>query len=115
MNQIELYTTADNQTEIEVKFDGETVWLNQHQLAGLFEGSRSNIVEHIKNIYKSGELDEKATCRKFRQVQKEGKRSVKRDIDHYNLDVIISVGSASTPSVAPSSANGPRNVLKTTS
>src|SRR5690606_4912294 len=70
----------------------ETVWLNQYQLAELFEGSRSNIVEHIKNIYKTKELDEKATCRKFRQVRKEGKRMVERDIEHYNLDVIISVG-----------------------
>jgi len=92
MNEIEIYRDKNNQTQIEVRFEHETVWLNQYQLAALFEGSRSNIVEHIKNIYKSEELDEKTTCRKFRQVQNEGKRRVERKIDHYNLDVIISVG-----------------------
>lgn len=92
MSEIILYQTADNKTELEVKFDGETVWLTQYQLAELFQGSRTNIVEHIKNIYKTSELDENSTCRKFRQVQKEGKRTVERQIDHYNLDVIISVG-----------------------
>ncbi len=92
MNEIEIYKDKDNQTQIEVKFEEETVWLNQSQLAGLFKGSRTNIVEHIKNIYKTGELEEASTCRKFRQVQKEGKRNVERQIDHYNLDIIISVG-----------------------
>ena len=92
MNEIEIYKDKDNQTQIEVKFEEETVWLNQAQLAGLFKGSRTNIVEHIKNIYKTGELEEASTCRKFRQVQKEGKRNVERQIDHYNLDIIISVG-----------------------
>ncbi|MBI1781577.1 MAG: virulence protein RhuM/Fic/DOC family protein [Sphingobacteriales bacterium] len=92
MNQIEIYQTKDKQTQVEVKFDGDTVWLTQYQLAELFKGSRSNIVEHIKNIYKTGELHEQSTCRKFRQVRTEGKRKVERQIDHYNLDVIISVG-----------------------
>ena len=63
------------------------MWLNQAQLAELFNGSRTNIVEHIKNIYKTGELAEASTCREFRQVRKEGKRRVKRQIDHYNLDI----------------------------
>ena len=92
MSNIEIYKINENQTEIKVQFDNETVWLNQNQLVELFEGSRSNIVEHIKNIYKSNELDEISTCRKFRQVQKEGNRHIERQIDHYNLDVIISVG-----------------------
>ena len=92
MNEIEIYKDKDNQTQIEVKFEEDTVWLNQAQLADLFKGSRTNIVEHIKNIYKTGELEELSTCRKFRQVRKEGKRSVERQIDHYNLDIIISVG-----------------------
>ena len=91
-NQIEIYKTTEGKTQINVTFEGETVWLNQNQLAQLFEGSRTNIVEHIQNIYKEGELDEVSTCRKFRQVQIEGKREVKRNIDHYNLDLIISVG-----------------------
>ena len=92
MNEIEIYKDKENQTQIEVKFEEDTVWLNQAQLADLFKGSRTNIVEHIKNIYKTGELEELSTCRKFRQVRKEGKRSVERQIDHYNLDIIISVG-----------------------
>jgi prophage maintenance system killer protein len=92
MTGVEIYKNIDNQTEIQVQFDNETVWLNQYQLAELFDGSRSNIVEHIKNIYKSNELDEISTCRKFRQVRQEGNRQIKRQIDHYNLDVIISVG-----------------------
>lgn len=91
-SEIIIYESSDHQTQVEVKFDEETVWLNQNQLAELFKGSRTNIVEHIQNIYKEGELDEVSTCRNFRQVQIEGKREVKRNIEHYNLDVIISVG-----------------------
>lgn len=90
--EILIYEGQDHQTQVEVMFDEETVWLNQSQLAALFKGSRANIVEHIQNIYKEGELDEVSTCRNFRQVQLEGKREVKRNIEHYNLDVIISVG-----------------------
>lgn len=92
MNEIIIYKSKDNQTQIEVKFDQETVWLDQYQITDLFKGSRSNIIEHIKNIYKSKELDENGTCRKFRQVRQEGKRNVEREIIHYNLDLIISVG-----------------------
>ena len=92
MSEIIIYQGADNDVQIEVQFENETVWLSQYQLANLFESSRSNIVEHIKNIYKTKELDEKATCRKIRQVRKEGERMVEREIEHYNLDVIISVG-----------------------
>lgn len=91
-SEVIIYESPDHQTQVEVKFEDDTVWLNQNQLAELFKGSRTNIVEHIKNIYKEGELDEVSTCRKFRQVQIEGKREVKRNIEHYNLDVIISVG-----------------------
>lgn len=90
--EIIIYQTADHQTQIEVKFEEETIWLTQYQLADLFEASRSNLVEHIQNIYNEGELDEKSTCRKFRQVQMEGNRKVSRNIDHYNLDLVISVG-----------------------
>lgn len=90
--EIIIYQTADHQTQIEVKFEEETVWLTQYQLVELFQTSRSNLVEHIQNIYKDGELDEKSTCRKFRQIQMEGNRKVSRNIDHYNLDLIISVG-----------------------
>ena len=91
-NQFEIYTTKDNETAIEVRFDKETVWLNQYQLAELFSTDRTSILKHLKNIYDSKELDEKATCAKIAQVRQEGKRKVTRQIIHYNLDAIISVG-----------------------
>ena len=70
----------------------ETVWLSQQQMADLFQTSRTNIVEHIKHIYAEDELDEASTCRKFRQVRKEGNREVSRELPYYNLDMIISLG-----------------------
>jgi death-on-curing family protein len=75
-----------------VKLNKETVWLNQYQLEELFHTDRTVIVKHIHNIYKTGELDETATCAFFAQVRKEGNRVVKRQIKYYNLDVIIAVG-----------------------
>lgn len=70
----------------------ETVWLSQQQMAKLFDSSRTNIIEHINNIYSSEELDKDSTCQDFRQVRKEGRREVTRNILFYNLDIIISVG-----------------------
>jgi prophage maintenance system killer protein len=87
-----IYQAGDGQTSIEVKLEHETVWLNQYQLAELFDTDRTSIVKHIKNIYKSEELSEKATCAKIAQVRMEGKRRINREIEHYNLDLIISVG-----------------------
>ena len=92
MNDIVLFKNGELELEVKISPDEDTVWLTQQQLSTLFNSSRSNIVEHIANIYKEGELDENATCRDFRQVRKEGKRTVARDLPHYNLDVIISVG-----------------------
>ena len=92
MNEIEIYKDKDNQTQIEVKFENETVWLSQSQLVELFESSKANVSEHIKSIYKSGELDAHSTVRKFRTVQKEGKRQITREIVHFSLDTIISLG-----------------------
>lgn len=89
---IVIYQTEDGGTKIDVRFEGETVWLTQQQMAELFGSSRTNIVEHIKNIYEEDELDEASTCRKFRQVRDEGGRQVTREIPHYNLDMIISLG-----------------------
>ncbi len=77
---------------LEVRLEGETVWLTQKQMALLFNKDVRTVNEHIKNIYRERELNEKPTIRKFRIVQKEGGRTVERDIDFYNLDVIISVG-----------------------
>ena len=82
----------DETIRLEVRMDGETVWLNQAQMAELFKSSRTNVVEHIQHIYEDEELEEDLTCRKFRQVRQEGKRMVAREILMYNLDMIISVG-----------------------
>ena len=82
----------NNEVSLEVRILDETVWLTQDQMAQLFQSSRTNIVEHIKHIYEVFELRESSTCRKFRQVQKEGRRIVSRKIPIYNLDMIISVG-----------------------
>lgn len=89
---IVIYQTQDGLTQINVRFEDETVWLSQQQMAALYQTSRTNIVEHIKHIYEEGELDEKSTCRNFRHVQTEGKREVSREIPFYNLDMIISLG-----------------------
>ena len=77
---------------LEVRLEGETVWLTQKQMALLFNKDVRTVNEHIKNVYRERELNEKPTIRKFRIVQKEGGRTVERDIDFYNLDIIISVG-----------------------
>lgn len=86
-----IYTADDGNTKIEVNFIDDTVWLSQQQMAELFKTSRTNIVEHIGNIYDEGELDKNSTCRDFRQVRKEGNRNVSRNIPFYNLDMIISL------------------------
>ena len=90
--EIVLYQTEDGSTRIEVRMEGDTVWLPQRGLAELFQTTPQNITQHIATIYQEGELSEPATCKEFLQVQSEGKRQVRRAIQHYNLDVIISVG-----------------------
>ena len=91
-NQIIIYQTADNQTQIDVRMENDTVWLTQTQMAELFKTDRTSIVRHINNIYKTQELDKESTCAKIAQVQKEGKRKITRFIPFFNLDMIISVG-----------------------
>lgn len=90
--EIIIYQSDDGNTKIDVKMQDETVWLTQQQMAELFQTSRTNVVEHIKNIYADGELEEKATCQNFRQVRIEGNREVTRELPYYNLDMIISLG-----------------------
>ena len=90
--EIVIYQTENGQAKIDVRFEDETVWLSQQQMAELYQTSRTNIVEHIEHIYEEDELDADSTCRKFRQVQKEGNRNVSREIPFYNLDMIISLG-----------------------
>lgn len=91
-NKIIIYQTEDGQTQIDVRLENETVWLTQSQMAELFQTDRTSIVRHINNIYKVEELDRESTCAKIAQVQIEGKRTVKRNIPYFNLDIIISVG-----------------------
>lgn len=89
--EIEIYQTRDG-TNIQVKLEQDSVWLLQAQMAGLFDKDVRTINEHIQTIYKTGELEREPTIRKFRIVRQEGSRNVARNIDHYNLDMIISVG-----------------------
>lgn len=91
-SQIVIYQDKESGITIDVKLDGETVWLDQYQLEALFDTDRTSIGRHLRNIYKSNELDEKTTSAKIAQVQQEGEREVKRNISVYNLDAILSVG-----------------------
>ena len=91
-DKIIIYQTEDGQTQIDVRLENETVWLTQAQMADLFQTDRTSIVRHINNIYKVEELERESTCAKIAQVQIEGKRTVKRNIPYFNLDMIISVG-----------------------
>ena len=87
-----LYQTEDGRTRIEVRFDGDTAWLSLGQLATLFHRDKSVISRHIKNVFDEGELTPEATVAKSATVQREGEREVTREVEYYNLDVIISVG-----------------------
>ncbi len=99
-SQIVIYKTESGETKIDVRFDGDTVWLTQKHLAELFNVTIPTINEHIKNIYKESELKESSTIRKFLIVQKEGIREIKRKTDFYTLDMIISVGYRVKSSIA---------------
>ena len=90
--QIIIYNSKNNTINVEVKLIDENVWLTQDQIVQLFESSKANISEHIKNILSEGELKEEATVRNFRIVQNEGTREVSRNIRHYNLEMIIAIG-----------------------
>jgi hypothetical protein len=91
-SQFILYQDDNGTTNVNVCFDGKDVWLTQPQIAMLFDTTRENIVQHIKNIYQEAELQEERTCKNFLQVQMEGNRSVRRNVPNYNLDMIIAVG-----------------------
>ncbi len=91
-NKIAIYQIEDKQAVVKVQFENDTVWLTQSQMAELFDTTPQNITMHLKSIFKEQELNEKATCKDFLQVRKEGNRSVKRKQLHYSLDAIISVG-----------------------
>lgn len=91
-SNILIYQTTDGVTKIETRLLDDTVWLTQAQICELFQKSKSTISEHVKHIFEEGELEENTTVRNFRTVQIEGNKEVERNIDYYNLDVIISVG-----------------------
>ena len=91
-NEIMIYEDKDGETKVNVKFTNEDLWLTQNQLASIYKTTQQNISLHIKSIYNDGELQENSTNKKFLLVQKEGNREVKRNIDHYNLDMIIALG-----------------------
>lgn len=87
-----IYETPNGKLDIQLDLENETIWLTQRLIAQLFECSTDNVGVHLKNIYESGELEENRTTEFFSVVQKEGNRNVNREIKHYNLDAIISVG-----------------------
>jgi hypothetical protein len=91
-NKIIIYQTEDGQTQIDVRLENETVWLTQAQMVELFQTTKQNVSLHVGNVFKEGELDQEATVKKYLTVQKEGQRNVTRQVNFYNLDVIISVG-----------------------
>ncbi len=90
--EIIVYQTDDGKVRVQVRLEDETLWMTQPQLAELFQTSKQNISHHIRSIYAEGELDQSATVKKYLTVQLEGKREVQRQIEYYNLDLVISVG-----------------------
>ncbi len=87
-----VYEAPDGEARVDVRLDRETVWLTHQQMAELFGRDRSVVIRHVRNVFREGELDPEATRAKFAQVQSEGGRTVSRETDHFDLDVIISVG-----------------------
>jgi hypothetical protein len=92
LGEIIMYQTEDGLTKIEAHLSDETIWLTLDRMAELFQRDKSTVSRHIRNIFSEGELDRKATVANYATVQNEGDREVIRQIDYYNLDVIISVG-----------------------
>ena len=111
-NSIEIYRSQDGSIQLNVKLENDTVWLTQSQMAELFGVDRTSIVRHIRNIYKSEELDQNSTCAKNAQVRTEGHRSILREIPYYNLDMIISVGYRVNSKNATSFCSWATSVLK---
>ena len=91
-NQIILYQDDNDITRVSVRFADEDLWLTQGQLVEIYQTSKSNVSEHIKHIFEDGELTKETTVRKFRTVQIEGSRKVEREVEHYNLDMVIALG-----------------------
>jgi hypothetical protein len=95
MSEIIIYKTEDNQTHVEVQFEGETFWLTQEQISQLFERDRTSITKHLRNIFKEGELEEQVVCANFAHTTKHGAiegKTQEQLVKYYNLDAILSVG-----------------------
>lgn len=90
--EVIVYEAPDGEVRVDVRLDRETVWLTQRQMSELFETTPENVLMHLKNVYADGELEEPVTTKDFLAVRVEGKRQVRRQLKHYNLDAIISVG-----------------------
>lgn len=91
-SELILYRSEDAQTRIQVRLEGESVWLTQAQIAELYQTTPQNVTQHLRTIYEEGELREEATCKDYLQVRQEGAREVRRNLKHYNLDAILAVG-----------------------
>ena len=91
-NNIVIYQSEDGKVHLDVVYNEETMWLTQQQLCELYQTCKSNVSGHIKHIFEDGELFREAVVRKFRTVQIEGTRKVEREVEHYNLDMILSLG-----------------------
>jgi hypothetical protein len=91
-NKIILYQDENGITKVSVRFSDVDLWLTEIQITEIYDTSRQNINQHIANIYKDGELAEDSTRKKYLRVQTEGKREVERNVEHYNLDMIIALG-----------------------
>jgi hypothetical protein len=96
-SELVLHQTKDGRTRIECRFEDETIWLTQAQMAELFQTTPQNITQHLREMYAERELDEAATCKTFLQVRTEGKRAVYRSLHHYRLEAILAVGFHRTP------------------
>ena len=97
MNQIPdsrilLYTSPDGQVQLDIRLQEDTLWMTQQMMAELFQTTVQNIIMHVGNIYQEAELQREGTCKEFLQVRKEGSRSVRRPVNFYNLDMILSEG-----------------------
>ena len=91
-NELVVFESSDGLARVEVQTDFDTVWLTKPQIAELVGRERTNISRHISNIYKEGELEKEATCANIAQIQIEGGREIRREVEYFNLDMIISVG-----------------------
>ncbi len=110
--KILIYQNEKGDTKIDVYFTDDTIWMTQRSMTELYQVAKSSVSEHISNIYSDEELDKEATVRKFRTVQTEGTRSVERELDYYNLDMILAVGYRVRSNVGIHFRRWATNVLK---